>query len=126
MLKRQQTNQISKEDRENEVISEFEKDCNDIFESRKNCGLDLAEMKCKTCRFETHSEGILRKHKRTAHRIKETNQNIILGFKNDVFHHLKLLEALGELDKITCGVCNYKTNSKGELKLHEHERHEQI
>lgn len=33
------------------------------------------------------------------------------------------LEALGELDKITCAKCNYKTNSKGELKLHEHERH---
>ena len=84
---------LTKEDRENEVISEFENDCNGIFESRKNCGLDLSEIKCKTCRFETHSEGLLRKHKRTAHRIKENNQNIILGFKNDMFHHPKLLEA---------------------------------
>ena len=96
---------LTKEDREIEVISEFENDCNDIFGSRKNCGLDLSEIKCKTCRFETHSEGLLRKHQRTAHRIKETNQNIILGFKNDMFYHLKLLEALGELNKITCAAC---------------------
>ena len=104
---------LTKEDRENDVISEFENDCNDIFETRKNCGLDLSEIKCKTCSFDTHSEGLMRKHKRTAHRIKETNQNIILGFKNDMFHHLKLLEDLGELNKITCAACNYKTNSKG-------------
>ena len=48
--------------------------------------------------------------------MKESNQNIILGFKNDAFHHVKLLEALGELNKIVCRSCDYKTNSKGELK----------
>ena len=74
--------------------------CMDILESRKNCELELSEMKCKACKFETHSEGLLRQHKRTTHRIKETNQNIILGFKNDMFYHLKILEALGELNKI--------------------------
>ena len=86
----------------------------------------MSEIKCKTCSFDTHSEGLLIKHKRTAHRIKVTNQNIILGFKNDMFHHLKLLEALGELNKIICAAFNFKTNSKGELKMHEHERHNKI
>ena len=114
---------VTKEDKENEIIAEFEMDNSEIFEARKNCGLDLTELKCKKCGFETHSEGMLRKHKRTVHQIKESNQNIILGFKNDAFHHVKLLEALGELNKIVCRSCDYKTNSKGELKIHEHENH---
>ena len=86
----------------------------------------MSEIKCEKCSFDTHSEGLIRKHRRTTHNIKETIQNIILGFKNDMFHHLVLLEALGELNKITCTSCNYKTNSKGELEMHEQERHNKI
>ena len=90
------------------------------FQARKNCGLDLTEVKCKKCSFETHSEGTLT---RTAHKLKESNQNIILGFKNDMFHHVVLLKALGELNKVICSFCDFKTNSKGELKMHEHDKH---
>ena len=75
---------LTKEDEENEVIAEFESDEKDIFEARKNCGLNLTELKCNKCSFETHSEETIKKHKRTAHQIKESNQN-------DIFHHFKLL-----------------------------------
>ena len=99
---------LTKEDRENEVISEFENDCNDIFESRKNCGLDLSEIKCKTCRFETHSEGLLRKHKRTKHDLKETNAIpffntclplLLLCFYQDMNNKFKNIERLAQIMK---------------------------
>ena len=63
-------------------------------------------------------------HKRTVHHLKESNLNIILGFKNDIFHHLKVLEAMDEINKIVCKTCDFRTNSKGELKMHEQEHHD--
>ena len=68
-----------------------------------DCGLDLSELKCKKCTFETHSEGTLRKHKRNVHQLKESNLNIIIGFKTDMQHHLVLQEAMEELNKIILG-----------------------
>ena len=90
---------------------------------RKDCGLDLSEIKCKKCNFETHSEGTLRKHKRTVHNLKESNLNIIIGFKADMQHHLVLLEAMEELNKVICERCDFRTNSKGLLKIHDQEQH---
>ena len=121
--KKPKPRKLTKEDKEHEVIAEFESDEKDIFEARKNCGLNLADFKCNKCSFETHSEGTIKKHKRTAHQIKESNENIILGFKNDIFHHFKLIEAVGELNKVRCRTCDYKTNSRCELKMHVHEQH---
>ena len=65
---------ITKEDKEKEVILEFKKDSNDIFETRINCGLKLDEIKCKQCDFDTFSEGLIRMHKRSVHQLKESNQ----------------------------------------------------
>ena len=113
----------TKEEKEKEVIAEFEKDIQNVHTMRKNCGLDLSEIKCKKCNFETHSEGTLRKHKRTVHHLKESNLNIIIGFKADMQHHLVLLEAMEELNKVICERCDFRTNSKGLLKIHDQEQH---
>ena len=114
---------ITKQDREEEVIVEFEKDGKEILETRINCGLKLDEIHCKKCDFETFSEGQLRLHKRRVHQLKESNSNIILGFKNDITHHCKVLEAMDELNKVPCSLCDFRTNSKGELKIHKQEEH---
>ena len=58
-------------------------------------------------------------HKGTIHQLKESNLNIILGFKSDTTHHIGVLEAMEELNKIACMTCEFRTNSKGELKIHE-------
>ena len=55
--------------------------------------------------------------------MKESNQNIIFGFKSDITLHIKVLEAMDELNKIACMKCEFKTNSKGELTMHEQEHH---
>ena len=114
---------LTKEEKEKMVIGEFEKDGKEIFETRTNCGLKLDEIKCKKCEFETFSDGLIRLHKRNYHQLKESNQNIILGFKNDIIHHRVVLEAMDELNKKVCTMCEFKTNSKGELKIHEQEQH---
>ena len=74
----------TKEEKENEVIAEFEEDIQNVHIMRTNCGLDLSEIKCKKCNFETHSEGTLRKHKRTVHNLKESNLNTIVRFRADM------------------------------------------
>ena len=90
----------------------------------KDCGLELTGYKCKICDFESHSDGLLRKHNRTTHQLKETNQDIILGFKNDIGNYVYLLETMGDdVNQIICDKCAFKCNSKGELKMHEKEIH---
>ena len=114
---------VKKEDIENEIISEFEIDSAKIYTLMKDCGLELTGYKCKKCDYECHSDG-LRKHKRTTHQLNESNQNIMLGFKNDIGNYVYLLETMGDdLNQITCGKCEFKCNSKGDLKMHEKEIH---
>ena len=114
---------VKKEDIENEIISEFEIDSAKIYTLMKDCGLELTGYKCKKCDYECHSDG-LRKHKRTTHQLNESNQNIMLGFKNDIGNYVYLLETIGDdLNQITCGKCEFKCNSKGDLKMHEKEIH---
>ena len=62
----------------------LEIDSANIYKLMKDCGLELTGYKCKKCAFESHSDGLLRKHKRTSHQLKESNQNMILGFKIDI------------------------------------------
>ena len=49
-------------------------------------------------------------HKGTIHQLKESNLNIILGFKSDITHHIRVLEAMDELNKIACITCDFRTN----------------
>ena len=72
---------------------------------------------------ETFSEGLIGMHKRSVHQLKESNLNVILGYKSDITHHIRVLEAMDELNKIACMTCEFRTNSKGELKIHEQEHH---
>ena len=118
------TKKVKKDVIEKEILEEFENDCEDIFTLKTNCGLDLTEHKCKKCDFETHSLGILRKHNKDTHQLKESTENIIIGFKSDIRSYVYILETMGEeLNIIICEKCDFKTNSKGELKLHENEMH---
>ena len=65
------------DDKEKEVIAEFENDSKEILETRINCGLKFDEIKCKKCDFETFSEGLFGVHRRTVHQVKESNLNVI-------------------------------------------------
>jgi hypothetical protein len=97
------TKKPTKDDIDNDIIKEFENDSEDIFTLKKNCGLDLTAHRCKKCDFETHSKGILRKHKRTTHQLKESSLNIILGFKIDIQNYVYILETIGEeLNQLSC------------------------
>ena len=111
---------ITKEDKEKEVIAEFEKHSNDIFETGINFALKLDEIKCKKIDFETFSEGLIRMHKRSVHQLMESNLNVMLGLKSDITHHIRGLKAMDELNKIACLTCDF---SKGELKIHDQEQH---
>ena len=113
---------------ENEVIEEFEKDEQNILSLKEKTGLDLTILvdvkSCKKCGFETHSEGKLRKHERLTHQVMDSNKNIIMGFKNDIQEYFNILKDMGiDINKIDCQICEFKTNSHGELKMHEQQMH---
>ena len=117
-------------DLENEVIDEFEKDDRNILALKEKTGLDmkiLVDVKnCSKCEFETHSEGQLRKHNRYTHMVIEPNTNIIFGFKKDIQEYFKIFKEMGvgeEIGEIDCQICNFKTKSNGEMKMHEQEMH---
>ena len=115
---------LCKQEKEDKVIKEFEKDCIDYLDIRRNCGLDLGMSKCKKCDFVTHSEGILRKHKVNIHKIKESNENIILGFKSDFQSYCELLETMDEEpEEVKCKECEFKITSRGKLQIHMNETH---
>lgn len=96
-----------------------------MFTDFNNSGLDVTSQKCKKCDFETHSEGLLRQHKVTNHHIKETNQNIILGYEFDMQRHVKVLEAMEVgLDTFKCQECVFKTHSEGKFTLHKLTTHQ--
>ena len=41
----------------------------------------------------------------------------------DMQHHIVLLEAMEELNKVICERCDFRTNSKGLVKIHDQEQH---
>ena len=115
---------LKKEEKENLITKDFEDDCRDIFTVKTNCGLELSEHKCKKCEYETHSLGLLRNHNKIVHKLKESFQNILIGFENDLRAHLYLLETMEEpTNKFKCDQCAFATHSKGKLRVHEYEMH---
>ena len=78
------------------IIEEFESDYRNILDDRINSGLDLKSKQCKKCEYETFSEGKLRHHKAVDHNLKETKDNIIIGFNNDVNDYLEITKAMGD------------------------------
>ena len=106
--------------KEEMVIKGFEKDSEVFF----ICGLDVKSIKCKKCDYESHSEGLLRLHRVNDHKLKETFQNLVLGFQCDVREHIELLNSMSETsENFKCDTCEYKTCSKGRLEVHRNEYH---
>ena len=105
-----------KDFKENKIIEAFEKDCKLFGELRVNCGLDITHKTCRKCDFESHSEYLLRMHKEKDHNIKQTFQNLVLGYEYDVNSHIEVLKPMEEpIDIINCRKCNYKCCSEGKL-----------
>jgi hypothetical protein len=110
------TRKLKKEDKENLITEDFEGDCKDIFTVKTNCGLELSEHKYKKCEYETHSLGLLWNHNKTVHKLKETFQNILIGFENNMRAHLYLLETMEDpTNNFKCDQCAFTTHSKGEF-----------
>ena len=58
------------------------------------------------------------------YKIKESNENIIIGFKTDFQSFCELLETMDEEPTtIKCNECEFKTKSKGELQIHINDLH---
>ena len=109
------------------IIEEFESDYRNILDDRINSGfwLDLKSKQCKKCEYETFSEGKLRHHKAVDHNLKETKDNIIIGFNNDVNEHLEIIKAMGDdMYGLNCVKCEFKTHSKGLLMMHSYSLHQ--
>ena len=116
---------ITKDMIQQNIIEEFESDYRNILDDRINSGLDLKSKACKRCDYETFSEGKLRHHKAVDHNIKETKDNIIIGFNNDVNEHLEVIKAMGDnIYGLTCSKCEFKTHSKGLLMMHTYSNHQ--
>ena len=94
----------------------------DFKESEK----DYIIKKCKKCGFDTHSEGMFRRHKVIIHDSgKETNQSIILGFEEDVQRHCTILKSKNKsMENFKCEECDYKIYSSGKLTLHKLTTHQ--
>ena len=97
---------------------------------KQKTGLDLTILvdvkNCCKCEFSTHSEGKLRKHKRTIHQVSESNMNIIFGFKKDIQEYFQIFKDMGvgeEIEENESQICEFRTKSNGEMKLHEQEMH---
>ena len=66
----------------------------------------------------------MRTHKTVDHKIKETNENVIIGFRNDVSDHLEISKAMeDDHQKIKCEKCVIKTHNKGLLMIHVYSMH---
>ena len=49
-----------------------------------------------------------------------------MGFKNDIQEYFNILNDMGvgeDIEEIDCQICDFKTKSNGELKMHEQEMH---
>ena len=91
----------------------------------ENSGLDINSQKLKMCEFETHSGGLLIQHKVTVHSIKESKQNIILGYEFHVQRHFRVFELMEEgLDNFKCGECGFKIHSEGKFEINKLTSHQ--
>ena len=56
--------------------------------------------------------------------LKESFQNILIGFNNDIREHEYLLGTMDDKpNKYTCDQCGLITDSKGKLKAHLYDEH---
>ena len=116
-----------KELKERKMIEAFETDCAIFGEMRTNCGLDVKFKICRKCDFETHSEYILRMHKERDHNIKQTFQNLLLGYECDLQSHIEVLKPMEEpIDTINCTECDFKSCSIGKIEMHKVEHHQEL
>ena len=66
-------------------------------------------------------------HKEKDHQIKQTFQNLVLGYESDLRDHIEVLKPMEEsIDTIKCDECDHKTCSEGKLEMHKNECHEQL
>ena len=90
-----------------------------LYQDLENSRLDVHSHKCKRCDFATHSEGHLRQHTVINPNIKDSKQNIILGYEIDMQKHRSVLEHMDEgHEKFNCEPCSFKTHSEGKLVMH--------
>ena len=116
-----------KELKEKKMLEAFEKDCAIFGEMRINCGLDTKYKTCRKCDFETHSEYLLRMHKERDHNLKQTFQNLVLGYECDIGSHLEVLKPMEEpIDTVKCAECDFKSCSEGKVEMHKVEYHEEL
>ena len=72
----------------------------------------ISIVRCKKCDLETHSDGLLRQHKVNNHNVKESKQNIIVGFKMDMQRHVKMLvDRQDEVHRFKCLECEFESLS---------------
>ena len=116
-----------KELKENRILQACEKDCHQFGELRDNCGLDVRFKICKKCDFETHSEYLLRLHQERVHKIKQTFQNLVLGYECDLKSHIEVLIPMEEeIDNLNCTECDFKSCTEGKIEMHKTEYHEEL
>ena len=116
-----------KELKEKRILETFKKDCAVFGEMRINCGLDVKYKTCRKCDFETHSEYLLRIHKERDHSIKQTFQNLILGYECDLQSHIEVLKPMEEpIDTFKCTECDLKLCSEGKIEMHKVEHHQEL
>ena len=84
----------------------------------------MESQKCKKCDFVSHSEGLLRKHRNEDHKLKDSFQNLVLGYEIDLKKHIEVLQAMGEeIYIINCDECEFKASSEGKLEMHMNNKH---
>ena len=116
-----------KELKEKKMLEAFEKDCELFGEMRINCGLDMHYKTCRKCDFETHSEYLLRIHKERDHNLKQTFQNLQLGYDCDLKAHIEVLKPMEEpIDTSKCPECYLKFCSEGKVEMHKVESHQEL
>ena len=118
---------ITKDMVEEKILKGYENDCKRILMIHNK--FDLDDVNCNKCQFKSHSQGLLKIHKREKHGTNETFENVIEGIKNDIEDHVRTLEAMCEDDKVfyrmTCQKRDFKNNSEGNLRMHERDIHNQ-
>ena len=72
---------ITKDVIEERLTAAYKNDIKVMLDDFTNAGLDTLSQRCDKCDHRTHSEGLLREHQRNKHNIKESQQNIIMGFE---------------------------------------------
>ena len=111
--------------KEERILNGFEKDTKKFLEVRINCGLDTESQKCKKCDFVSRSEGLLRKHRVEDHKLKETFQNMLLGYEIDLQKHIEVLQAMDEdIYTTKCDKCEFKASGEGKLEMHMNNNHQ--